>query len=252
MEPVNPNESPNGEQDEGNRVETILKSLPDPATQRDLTPDSLMAVDFEKDDDNNFHMDFITSCSNLRATNYSIPLADRHKSKLIAGKIIPAMVTTTSIVSGLVCLELIKLIQKNKKIEAYKNGFVNLAISFFGFSEPIAAPKVKVTDDWSWSIWDRFDLEGDLTLQEFLDYFQNKHQLEVSMLSCGNSMLYSSFMNKEKLRGRLPKRLSEIVEEISKKPLSPEKKYLVMEICCTLTTTDQDVDVPTVRLKFRP
>jgi len=251
VEPVNPNESPNGDQEEGNRLENILKALPDPAVQTSLTLDSLTVVDFEKDDDTNYHMDFITSCSNLRATNYSIPLADRHKSKLIAGKIIPAMVTTTSLVSGLVCLELIKLIQKNKKIEEFKNGFVNLAIAFFGFSDPISAPKVKVTDSWSWSIWDRFDLEGDLTLQEFLDYFKDKHQLEVSMLSCGNSMLYSSFMNKEKLRGRLPKRLSEIVEEITKKSLSPEKKYLVMEICCSLITTDQDVDVPTVRLKFR-
>jgi len=251
VEPVNPNESPSGDHEEGNRIDNILKSLPDPTVRRDLSPDSLTVVDFEKDDDTNFHMDFITTCSNLRATNYSIPLADRHKSKLIAGKIIPAMVTTTSIVSGLVCLELLKLVQKNKKLEDFKNAFVNLAISFFGFSEPIAAPKVKVTDDWSWDIWDRFDLEGDLTLQEFLDYFKNKHQLEVSMLSCGNSMLYSSFMNKQKLSGRLPKRLSEIVEEITKKPLSPERKYLVMEICCSLTTTDQDVDVPTVRLKFR-
>ena len=35
--------------------------------------------DFEKDDDSNFHMDFITASSNLRAECYEIPPADKHK-----------------------------------------------------------------------------------------------------------------------------------------------------------------------------
>jgi len=46
-------------------------------------------LEFEKDDDLNGHVDFITAASNLRAANYTIQPADRNETKVIAGKIIP-------------------------------------------------------------------------------------------------------------------------------------------------------------------
>lgn len=89
------------------RVQNIIKDLSSlGAIDFTITP-----LEFEKDDDTNFHMDYIVACSNLRATNYKIQTADRHTSKLIAGKIIPAIATATSVVSGLACLEIYKVAQ---------------------------------------------------------------------------------------------------------------------------------------------
>ncbi|GIY15386.1 ubiquitin-like modifier-activating enzyme 1 [Caerostris darwini] len=209
------------------RISQLQKELPSPEELKSL---NIQPIEFEKDDDSNFHMDFIVAASNLRAENYGIAPADRHKSKLIAGKIIPAIATTTAIVSGLVCLELIKLVQGHEKLELYKNGFINLALPFFAFSEPLPAPKQKYYET-EFTLWDRFEVTGEMTLREFLNYFKEVHNLEITMLSQGVCMLYSFFLQEPKRRERLDLLMSEVVRRVSKRKIEPHVKALVFELC---------------------
>lgn len=46
-----------------------------------------------------------------------------------------------------------------------------MALPFIGFSEPLPAPKQKYYDV-DFTLWDRFEVDGEMTLKEFLDYFK--------------------------------------------------------------------------------
>ncbi|KAL1902257.1 E1 ubiquitin-activating protein [Sporothrix stenoceras] len=235
--------------DDESEVSDLIKTIPTPSSMAGF---KLTPVEFEKDDDTNFHIDFITAASNLRAENYKIETADRHKTKFIAGKIIPAIATTTALVTGLVVLELYKVIDGKTDLEKYKNGFINLALPFFGFSEPIASPKVeyqgpngKVSLD---KIWDRFEVP-DFTLQELIDDFSSRG-LTISMLSSGVSLLYASFFPPSKLKDRYSLKLSKLVETISRKPIPEHQKEVIFEVVVE-DLNEEDVEVPYIKVKVR-
>ena len=225
----------------------IIAGLPNPS---ELAGYRMNPCEFEKDDDTNFHIDFITACSNLRAINYAIEPADKFKTKLIAGKIIPALATTTATVTGLVCLELYKIVQ-DKKLEDFKNAFVNLALPLFAFSEPVGVKTTEVetkNGEWNWSIWDRIDVEGpNMTLNDFIKHIEEEYQCEINMLSCGVTIVYSFFFPpaKRKERGEMP--LEEIVSKfVLKRDLDARDTYINFEVCA-VDEDDDDVDLPYVR-----
>ncbi|PVU87282.1 hypothetical protein BB559_006126 [Furculomyces boomerangus] len=242
---VNDND-PEGDSSTSIDVSSLISSLPNPAEFKDfrMTP-----AEFEKDDDSNYHIDFITAASNLRAAVYGISPADRFHTKQIAGKIIPAIATTTSVVSGLVCLELYKILDGNHKVEDYKNGFINLALPFFAFSEPIA-PEMRDFGGKKVSDWDAIFIEHDATFSEIIDYFEKNYSLEVSMVTSGTTLLFSSFLSKKKATERKAMKVSELIPSVSNKEIPSHVKYVVLVVLCS-DEDDEDVDVPEVRVNIR-
>jgi len=230
----------------------LIGSLPTPAS---LAGFCLFPLEFEKDDDTNFHMDFIASTANLRARNYRIKEESKHEVKRIAGKIIPAIATSTALVSGLICLELYKLLRTpSVPIESYKCAFVNLALPFFSLAEPRPPDFKKALvagKEWSWSLWDRIDVDiGDVTLASFLEYFQETLQLDVEMISYGTAMLYSFFGNKKKTSERMKLPMTKLIEDVTKQELKRHSRYILLEVCAN-NPDGESVEIPYVRLRYR-
>lgn len=204
----------------------------------------MFPVDFEKDDDSNFHMDYITAASNLRAENYDIPAVDRHESKRIAGRIIPAIATTTAAVSGLMCLELYKLVQGHLKISSYRTAYINLGVMYFVQSLPSRAKPFTV-DGKKFTLWDNFLVEGrlsdgqEMTLEELIQFVKNKCGLEVCSLFYGTSRIYN------RQEDRLKLRVSEVIKKVTKIDIPPHKKML--ELFPSFTEDEDCEQVPCIQ-----
>lgn len=235
-------------------VEGLLQALPAPSS---MVGFRLCPADFEKDDDANHHIDYIAAAANLRAANYNIAPGDRHTIKGIAGRIIPAIATTTAVVAGLVGLEALKVADSTFAPSAshkpalgrFKNGFVNLALPFLAFSEPIAAPAATYGPPDApvrWTLWDCFTVP-DQTLAALLEHFRAAHGLTITMLSHGQSMLYGLIRDKAKLAERLAMPLSRLVETVAKKPLPPHARAIVLEMLAE-DAQGEDVEVPYIKL----
>jgi ubiquitin-activating enzyme E1 len=83
-------------------------------------------------------------------------------------------------------------------MEFNRNTFANLALPLFAMAEPIPPKKFK-HGDLEWSIWDRWIIEGDITMQELLDWFSAR-KLSAYSISCGQALLYNNIFPKHKVR----------------------------------------------------
>jgi len=198
------------------------------------------SIKFEKDDETNYHIDFITSSSNMRAMNYNIEIADKYTTKKIAGKIIPAIMTTTSIVAGLVTLELYKLLQDQTNISKYRNYYFNLALPLFSQSEPEEIHGIKVGNKL-FTIWDKIIIEKDITLNEFLEYFKTKYDIGIMGIIYKQLMLYSLSLSSIKKKNRMNKKITEIIYDITGEKIMD--KSIILNI---VPISDKEINFPDI------
>ncbi len=190
--------------------------------------------------------------SNLRARNYKIEEVDNFKVKLIAGKIIPAIATTTAMVVGAVGIEIIKYILQ-KGPEVYKNVTINLALPLFIFNDPL--PPQEITDKefdpimcgpvkaipsstyifiLEFNKWKKIEVQGPLTVEELKNKFEKDFNIEVSMITYGTSTIYTSFGKDSK--ARLGMNVRDAIVSVTKKELP--KWRVILQIGVSGNTTD--------------
>ncbi|KAJ6822888.1 ubiquitin-activating enzyme E1 2-like [Iris pallida] len=203
-------------------------------------------IQFEKDDDTNYHMDFIAGLANMRARNYSIPEVDKLKAKFIAGRIIPAIATSTALATGLVCLELYKVLANGHKVEDFRNTFANLALPMFSMAEPVP-PKVIKHQDMRWTVWDRWTIQGNITLRELLQWLKGKG-LSAYSVSCGTSLLYNSMFPKH--QERMDKKVVDLAIEVAKVVVPPYRRHVDVVVACE-DDDGEDIDIPLISVYFR-
>jgi ubiquitin-activating enzyme E1 len=185
-------------------VETLLRKSSQKKLHRDP---EWVSVDFEKDDEANGHVDFVTAASNLRALCYGIAPATTMETRRVAGQIVPAMITTTAAVSALSCLELIKL-GKGSSLEVHRNSFINLALPFFAFTRPVPAEQVTGSGGRTFTLWDRTHIKeskkmiskGGMSLAKLLTLVLEKAGLDsssfqISSIAYGPYLIYASFIH---------------------------------------------------------
>jgi len=226
---------------------------------KNISVEQFKSQEFEKDDDANFHIDFMNAASNLRARNYRIHECDRLKTKMIAGKIIPAIATTTASITGLVALQIYVILTTNK-IEAMRNTFMNLAMGLFVLTEPgekicmkdkdydpILLSAIKAIPP-NWTVWDKIEISGSMTIQQFIDYLAETYKVEISILTCNNVSLVQTFQASHKQRYAM--KIEDCFNTYSAKKLTDDHDYLIIEVSAD-TSDGAAAIMPLIKYKFR-
>jgi len=181
---------------------------------------------------------------------------------MIAGKIIPAIATTTACITGFIGLEVMKHV-RNAELDARRMATINLAVNVYSIEQlpdpikvksgmdPATAMELKAIPE-GYTTWDFVEMKNpDITIADFLDEFKKKHHgCDITMLGSADKVFYDdSWKDLEERKAR--KLLDEIVR-ITGGPVFPEdRSYYIFDAVSVETAEGDDGQVPKIKWYFK-
>lgn len=214
--------------------------------------------EFDKDDELKGHVDFLYAFTNLRAENYDIEKCDISKVKIIAGKIVPAIASTTAAIVGIVSLQLYVL-KITEDIEYLRNSYINFGGNIINFEYLRKSKFVKDGNDKlingekkyklipkEYTIWDYLTIHESLSVQKFIDYIKKEYRVEVTSILSNQLAIYIKGHSKTEI---LDKKIEDIYNTISKIKLYENKKFLMLEISGEFE--EYNAKMPLIKYNFK-
>jgi ubiquitin-activating enzyme E1 len=218
----------------------------------------LNEIIFSKDNIDNSQYDFIYSCSNLRAINFQIPQSDFLKIKNISAKIVPSIVTSNAVITGLSSMQLYMLaklmiekennnniLDKDDALKLFRNYYINLGLNGYTYCHlPKRIIHNKINDiPKNWTTWDSILLYGPLTIKEFIKKIEEKYEVKIISIHSGKSMIYK-FNDDIDINKVL---IENLYQEITKTSINANKKYLIFYL---ISKTKEGDDASLPRIKY--
>lgn len=164
----------------------------------------------EYDKDNNILLKGMCSIANTRAKIYKIDEADQLDIKLISGKIIPALSTTTTVIAGFIIMEIIKYIYNKRPTDINVNLGTNQMILFDSLKPHTTYDKmfssiygIEInTVPYKFTTWDKIKFncssESCPDIYDLVSVLNQKYKIEIDMLLFNKSIIYNKDSSENK------------------------------------------------------
>lgn len=217
----------------------------------------LNEIFFMKDNINNSQYDFIYACSNLRAINFQIPQSDYIKVKTISSKIVPSIVTSNAVITGLASMQIYLLaklmIEKEKNnnildseeaLKYFRNYYINLGLNGYTYTNiPKKILHNKNNDiPKDWTFWDSIIINGPLKISEFINEIEIKYKIIVMSIHSGKSLIFDINDSKE----MADYKVEELFQKITGIIIKPNRKYLTFHLSVK-SLDDKEINMPRIK-----